>query len=590
MHRPLIAAAFAALFAIPAHAVHVNQQTFVANGGHLQNVPGTAPNVFDQLRSASYAAHFNPVGDLGGCAGTWLGTEHNYAWILTAAHCVPTSTLMRTVGHLTFRDGYDRALAGGAGGLAFVHPHRLQPPPGVGQAGSDIAVLRLPLLPAGRSGALPGAPYIHDRQVQAGSKLALVGHGSTGVANTPVDPYWPKQGVRRAWGETQLDSVLENGHLAVAGFGPTQSSTHWARAGVGDGGAAWWQRLDGEWSVIATTNGGNATATTGALIAKYATWIDDLFPGARMTGERLRVAESGRFTSYNYALDMPDDRGDWSRKGWWWHSAPQVYFVVAPDQPGVEGPRSGSWSYELRHTSLTVPLRDAWGKTTPVKLRAIRKVGWCGNTHMDNVALCPDGIAAGTLEIWFDRADNRGLPDHQWRGRVTLDALGASAPFHRRFDVDIDIDIDLTEKARVTRHGMYESRNFVSHRYFPSGNVYFVVPYQPGASGPVHPNWTTNRLGGHSTIVVNARSAVTQKVVPVKLRAQRFLTCWPWSEMNNARDCELDFSPNAKLRAWFDPADNPGLPPDRYRGEVFITYAGIVGGLIRLEVDIDTLP
>jgi hypothetical protein len=574
--RTFVLAAFAATCAHPAHAVHVNQQAFVANGGNLQDIPGSARNAFDQLRVASLAAPFNSVGDLGGCTGTWLGADATHAWVLTAAHCVPSTTLTRPVGHLTFRDAQLRPLAGGAGGVAFLHPNRLQPPTGLSDAGTDVALLRMPLTPGVASASLPAAPWIHDQTITMGGAIALVGTGGVGVANTPVDAYWPTQGQRRAWGETRIDSTRENGHVGLADFSPTQGATHWARAGSGDGGAAWWQMQGNAWSIIATTNGGNATSTSGALVAHYASWINDLFPGARLNSERVRVTQSKGFQSHNYSRDTPQG---------------EVGYVVAPNQPGVVGPTTLRRTIERRYTVLTVPTRDAFGNVLDVKLRANRIVGACGRTHMDNANWCTAGRAS-SLHVWYDPADNKHLARHRWQGKLAIDALGwGGPPFQRR--IDLEVDIDLAEyKGRVTASASYESPNIVWYGYLTSDNVWYTVDPQHGASGPTSAggfNYYTHYVG-HSTIVVNARSAVTQAAVPLTLRAQRSVQCYRWGKMNFQSTCGLYYYPEGRVRVWFDAADNPGLPPDRYLGEFYVRYhAPVASGLIRLEVEVDTL-
>lgn len=574
--RTLVLAAFAATSALPAHAIHVNQQAFVANGGDLQDIEGSAPRVFDTLRVASFAGQFGAVGDLSGCAGTWLGADATHAWILTAAHCVPTTTLSRPVGHLTFRDAHDRPLAGGAGSLAFVHPNRLQRPAGVTDAGTDIALLRMPLMPPPVNGSAPVAPWIHDVAVVTGSTVAFVGTGTAGVASTPVDAFWPTAGQRRVWGESQLDSTRENGHVGIAGFAPTQSATHWARAGVGDGGASWWQLQHGQWSMVAITNGGHSTSTSATLALPYAQWINDLFPATQLTTERLRVTNTQEFVSHNYAHDLTQG---------------EVRFVVAPNQPGVEGPTQMHVTVETRHTELSVPVRDVWGNELVARLRAHRMIGPCGATHMDNPNACADGKRHGVLKVWYDPSDNTHLWNHQWKGKLALDAKtwGGSSPDRR---VDLNVDIDLTQyKGRVTRTGMYESANLLSHLYLRSENLYFTVDPQPRASGPTSVgNNYYNDYVGHSIILVDTRSAMTQATVPIKLRAQRLVQCYQWGKMNYSTECGLYYHPDGRLRVWFDPADNPGLPVDRYLGEVIVRYHGPhASGLIRLDVEIDTL-
>ena len=154
-----LAAALAAAIA-PAHAIVVNEQAFVANGGNLRDLPGTAPRVFDALRTSSMAPAFASVGEMGGCTATLLGIEGTHAWILTAAHCVPNTFAPVMAASLTFRDRYGVAVAGGTG-LAYIHPYRSKRPPGLGPIGTDIALVKLPLYPWGHASA-QSAPELYD--------------------------------------------------------------------------------------------------------------------------------------------------------------------------------------------------------------------------------------------------------------------------------------------------------------------------------------------------------------------------------------------------------------------------------------------
>ena len=132
----------------------------------------------------------------------------------------------------------------------------------------------------------------------------------------------------------RLSRTQDNGYVGVSNYIPGNSATSWTRASVGDDGAAWWQKHEGEWSVVATTNGGHAGSTTGVLVQKYASWINEVFPGARLTSERLRVTASQAFVSHDFAADAGD--GD-------------LAFLVAPNQA------------ELGETMLDVPVRAKWG-------------------------------------------------------------------------------------------------------------------------------------------------------------------------------------------------------------------------------------
>jgi hypothetical protein len=570
--RSLVLAAMASLCATSAHAIHINQQAFVANGGNLQDIPGTAANVFDQLRTASLATQFLGVGNLAGCTGTWLGTEGNHAWVLTAAHCVPTTTEERDIGHLTFRDAENRPLAGGAGSRAYVHPYRINPPPGMSEAATDIALLRMPLLPAAFTTTLPATPLINDRPVGIGTTVSMVGHGTAGVASTPIDAYWPTQGVRRVWGESQIDRMQESDRVVVSNFSPLQGATNWARAGVGDGGAAWWQEHGGEWTVVATTNGGHATATTGAVAAPYASWLTSRFPGVRLVSERFRVTATKRFVSLNLAAQA--SRG-------------QVYYVVAPNQPGVTGPTSGIWVGRVpAYTQLSLTTADAaTGATRTIKLRAQRAQS-CNMLAMNDATGC-EHLREGALHMWFDPNDNPTLPPGAHRGTIVVHAKGwHDHAFFREIKLDIAIDT-FAQQGRVTRTQKYVSPNHALD--VSDGTVYYLIaPNQAGVVGPTARRWTGVRM--HSVITVPVVDASKRTTQSVNLRARRTTSRCGNFRMEDAIPCYTMLR-EGPLEVWFDKVDNPLLPAGLHRGAVHIDAHGwhvpFKRG-IKLDVEIDT--
>lgn len=569
--RSLVLAAMASLCASSAHAIHINQQAFVANGGNLQNIPGTAGNVFDQLRTASLATQFLGVGNLAGCTGTWLGTEGNHAWVLTAAHCVPTTTEERDVGHLTFRDAENRPLAGGAGSKAYVHPYRINPLPGMSEASTDIALLRMPLLPAAFTTTLPTTPLLNDRPLVIGTTISMVGHGTAGVASTPIDAYWPTQGVRRVWGESRIDRIQESDRVAVSNFSPLQGATNWARAGVGDGGAAWWQQHGGEWAVVATTNGGHATSTTGASIAPYASWITSKFPGVVLVSERFRVTATKRFVSVNLTAQA---------------AYGMVSFVVAPNQPGVTGPTSAIWKGDPGQTLVTVSTVDAvTGASRSIKLRAHRD-GACTPVPMNDAASCYMQ-RFGALHVAFDPNDNPTLPPGAHRGTLVIHARGwDDQAFLREIRLDVAIDT-FAQQGKLTRTQKYVSPNHALD--VSEGTVYYLIaPNQAGVVGPTARKWTGVRT--HSVITVPVVDAAKRTMQSVKLRARRTTSRCGSFRMEDAVPCYTNLR-EGPLEVWFEKSDNPSLPAGLHQGAVYIDAHGwhvpFKRG-IKVDVEIDT--
>lgn len=72
--------------------IMTNEQTFLDNGGDLNNVINTIDKANDKLVQKSYDKPFLPVGLIQGprpCTATWLGEDliTNQTFILTAMHC-----------------------------------------------------------------------------------------------------------------------------------------------------------------------------------------------------------------------------------------------------------------------------------------------------------------------------------------------------------------------------------------------------------------------------------------------------------------------------------------------------------------------
>lgn len=549
--------------ALPAHAIYINESRFTAMGGNLNNLAGTVPHVFDQLRMASHALQFHAVGDINGCTATLLGAEGNALWVLTAAHCVLNTQLSNRTNNLWFNDRNGNRIAGGWGGWVFVHPKWLST---AGGGPADIALLKLPR--TNWSLSLPEQPIVYDRTSELGKPVTFLGNGIVGVGLQDVTHLW--SGQRRAWGESVVDVIWGENDAIGAGYVPTGNTSSWARTDSGDSGSAYWQKHDGAWTIIATAASAGDTRQGGARVSSFASWIRDLFPGARLFSERMRLTESTSFTSINYASEAP-------------HGS--VYYVVAPGQAGVVGPTRGIWTGAFVPSWVTVPVRSGTGEAAMIKLRANRSTGPCGWVRMEDAVTCGSHSRTGQMQLAFHAADNPGLPSGAWQGKVSFDAVGWHAPAYRH-RVDVDLDIVHGTRARVTRNVPFESVNYAV--LAKRGTAYYLVPPQPGASGPTTAIWTGS--SAHSTIIVKARSAVTQRIVDLRLRAQRSNGCY-WRQMNDGVQCYI--YREGPLKVWFDPRDNTALPAGVHRGVAHIQalawHDPAVREAIRLEVDIDTM-
>jgi hypothetical protein len=563
----LFAAVAATLFSAPVHAVKINNHALTANGGSVADIQGTAPNVFDALRTAGNAAHFDAVGRIGDCTGTWLGTEGEYAWVLTAARCVRNTHLVHAADHLTFTNKAGIALAGGVGSTSYIHPKRINRPTSVRDAGTDIALVRMKRLPASDTNA-PVAPVIYDGKAEAGLPVGFVAYGSAFVNNTNVNAVWPTEGERRAWGESKLDGVTENGHALFANY-VAASTTNWAGLTTSDAGSAWWQERDGQWQIVATTSSGTSVQSLGARMSTYASWVKDLFPNVGLADRAQPAAADG-------TVEITETREYVSPQQAW-----ATAYVKSSDQPKVVAP-TGLYvqNYEDAITMIKVPVVHAiTGEEQLAVLRARRYVPTCGgNRPMNNYSGCASG---NTFRAHFELADNPLLTGGNWRGRFLIDARDGSSGSALVSQFGIDIDVAIPRSPVTTAQGT-TTANF-------GPGIAFTIPTQAAATGPASRH-SVAATSGTSTITVQARDAVTQAIVPIKLRAQRNNGCNDIA-MNNVASCGQATS---TLKVSFDAADNPALPAGRYVAAFNVHAATLAVGdkysTLPIELDINLLP
>ena len=175
-------------------------------------------------------------------------------------------------------------------------------------------------------------------------------------------------------------------------------------------------------------------------------------------------------------------------------------------------------------------------------------------------------------------ADNLQLGNGTWRGRVSIDAVNGQTG---AFIAQYPIDIDATVSRSVTVSQSVATGNF-------GAGIAFTVPAQPNASGPTSRH-SAAATTGISTITVQARDAVTQTIVPIKLRAQRNNGCNDIA-MNNTTNCQGA----SILKVSFDPSDNPALPAGRYAATFNVQAATLVTGgfnaTLPIDLDLNLLP
>jgi len=291
-----------AAFTSQSHALVLNDEYFTLSGGDVNNVAGTLDAGYADARAYSVEEQFLAVGNIGGiCTSTWLGNAPgNKTYVLTAAHCVEGSGHLGSIStSFTDWEGNQSFLSG----IVHLPPERYDPDNfGCGGgACSDIAVVELDgqINIQDASGQPVTAPMIYDRDKESGFENTFVGYGSWGIGSQGSNGgLFPSSGQRRAAGTNVINGFFESDkgigtiHDApgTGNFTPRESAV-----APGDSGSGWWQQHLGEWTVIATTNGGSGSqyggSSTGARVSQYADWIDGIYPDVRRYSEEVLIGD-----------------------------------------------------------------------------------------------------------------------------------------------------------------------------------------------------------------------------------------------------------------------------------------------------------
>ena len=565
----------------PAHSVVISEARFKELGGDLAAKEATFPGVARQLRAFSLAPQFLAVGRLGGCTATWLGEQGPHSFFLTASHCVQSTHGQATRNRLTFLDAKGRVIAAGEGWA--VKPPKVEGdrlPPRFFAFFDDIAVVRLPRrsTPTDWFGAPLPPPVLAEDDLQIGEVVHFIGYGARGVGETYIhrdgeDP--------RMSGESTISAFFDEERGVYSPFQPLDGRSFSAGIDRGDSGSAWWRVRQGDWQVSAVTAGGNGRLpkrsspwtwlSMAPQVSRYAAWIDGIFPGAVLQSERMSVTASAPFVSRNHVGDPSGQR---------------VHFLV-PSQLGVEGPADGRWSGATGFSMITVAVKETrTGATAKVRLRAHRDAG-CRVLPIEDAMSCP-GSQINRLKVAFRTEDNPGLKPGAYTGRFDVNVV-AGLDVSRQERLTLRLDIRHLLRGQVSTTAAYASPNLAGHAAY--GAVYYTVPAQERARGPVAGLWNGSDLP--SRILVTVRDAVSGQEREIVLRARRDPLCGGgrMTRMEDAITCQRRSA--GPVTVGFHREDNPHLPAGLHRGQVTLQANDWMDRnfhqLIELDVDLDTL-
>jgi len=408
-----LAGSFASIcFASSANALIISDDVFTRNGGSFSNVPGTIAKAMAPLQEASYSPQFLAVGAIGGCTATWLGDTPDGASsvFLLAAHCVEEVVGGKiTIG---FSDWSGKMSAGGAGKFVL-GPYRQTIPSGMGGASTDIALVTLPRVAPifDKAGVAIPQPVLYDGSDELNEPVWFAGYGLWGTGTTgPNQAYAMDSTMRRAAAASQVTSIFESDFGIGASFNPKVAGDFGTRVASGDSGSAWWQQQDGQWVIVATTNGQGDMSSTGARVSKYVDWIRSIYPQARFSSDGYTVTAQQGVTTPNFALDA---------------KVGTVAYVV-PVQPKAIGPQSMIWAGNFKPSIIQVLGEEQTShREGIINLKGQRDIG-CGTGYFQemNDAVSCYSNRSGPLVITYDPKDNPGLAPGTYLGSFKVVARG----------------------------------------------------------------------------------------------------------------------------------------------------------------------
>lgn len=545
-------ALFIYLFSANVYSIGINDSKYIELGGSLD--PALVNNVSAKLHSQANKPKYNHVGLVlgrGYCSGTWLGSDQQYSYILTAAHCLQGYENNQHQGQYVSFKLHDGTVISSGQSTNYFNQYT--------GCSSDIAVAKIPKVsdPLDSNGDVIKQPYIdnHFNKDLLLDSIELTGFGIFGSRSLgQLDWLNKRNGIgqlRFVYKDCLINRAIEN-------------TPAWAFASPGDSGSAIWQQRNGADVAVGISSwwfGWQYGYSGHAPIALNSQWLKSIVPMLKTVDDiPTKINEEPVFvlTEKNILETEPlekDLRGS-------------IYYVKGSNI--VNGPSRYIWRYPHKTTLFSTHLIHQQTNTTHlVWLQGQRKTH-CGWGKINNSAWCYPAPNLGQLKLQFNQKDNPALPIGRYSGDFTFEVKSL---YNRNYNESVTINADIAIAETLPFDGTVTvEAPFIGKRYESSihGTVYYLSPNKKGIN---RPRWS-RYAGTYSQLAVEVKNTQTGVTQTVTLRGERYLGCG-WSIMNNAAYCRKTGPVYGELRVSFIAEDNPNLEIGEYKGSFPITAKGL---------------
>ncbi|OBU32128.1 trypsin-like serine protease [Photobacterium kishitanii] len=542
---------FICLLSFNGYSIGINDSKYIELGGSLD--PVLVNNVSTKLHLQANQQKYNYVGLVigrGYCSGTWLGSDQQYSYILTAAHCLYGYHKDQHQGQYVSFKLYDGTIISSGISTNYFNKYT--------GCSSDIAVAKIPKItdPLDKNGNVIKQPYIdnHFNSDLLLDAINLTGFGIFGSRSLGQLGWLGKRS-----GTGQLRFLYQDCLINHA----IENTPSWAFASPGDSGSAIWQQRKGSDVAVGISSwwfGWQYGYSGHAPIALNSSWLQSIVPMLKTVDDIPTDTKEPIFLLTEKTI-LETDPLEKNVRG-------SIYYLK--NNNVINGPTRYIWRYPNATTLFSTKLiHQQTNIAYLVWLQGQRKTH-CGWGKINNSAWCYPAANLGQLKLHFDQKDNPNLPIGRYSGEFTF---SAKSLYNRNYNDTVTINADITINEALPIDGTITAESpFISERFERTihGTVYYQSPNKIGTN---RPQWS-RRTGLYSKINVDVKNNQTGAVKSIILRGERYLGCG-WSMMNNAAYCRKTGPIYGELRISFIADDNPKLDIGEYKGSFPITVRGL---------------